>query len=502
MWIEKDQNYDITSQIQDLENDLLHNKWLRGISEVTYKYDNDGFNKTLFTDFAWINKTNDHKLLLSETEAKLNNILTRLEKIQNTLKKYESKGDKNDIIIWYIEYIYNIFRMTLLWLPFEVEKATRYIWLNSNEILNRRNEIEELDKQIFWWLMSQNSFETTKCCEYIEKSLNEWSTRLSENEFMFLNIILSKFKWLETYDENLLNSNINKNSSEIPDVEINRDDYVKIFELIYEIYWIKKHVNISWVTNVTDLDESLEIPDNKEYSKLKLSKVLELINHEIETHWITLHNNKLLLGNIKWWWQLNREESLAKMSEGVLIWKSLEDFVNISFSGPEILAGEILETDEYKKFLQIYLKLIGKDDIYNVDDRLLRRKRNYPIGYKWVQHKDTSYSRWFIDIINYIESGKDIKDLYTAQVDFKDIDKVIKIQKDWKHEIKYPKMLSEVILYKIKNGTLNINSFRKYLGEKYLNIINKNHMSSVKKLNISQKKQLIEILGIIKKNER
>jgi len=46
------------------------------------------------------------------------------------------------------------------------------------------------------------------------------------------------------------------------------------------------------------------------------------------------------------------------------------------------LAGEILETDEYKKFLQIYLKLIGKDDIYNVDDRLLRRKRNYPIGYK------------------------------------------------------------------------------------------------------------------------
>jgi len=63
-------------------------------------------------------------------------------------------------------------------------------------------------------------------------------------------------------------------------------------------------------------------------------------------------------------------------------------------------------------------------------------------------------------------------------------------------------MLSEVILYKIKNGTLNINSFRKYLGEKYLNIINKNHMSSVKKLNISQKKQLIEILGIIKKNER
>jgi len=55
---------------------------------------------------------------------------------------------------------------------------------------------------------------------------------------------------------------------------------------------------------------------------------------------------------------------------------------------PNILAGELLNGDEYKEY--IYTDLYSKKD---AEGTILRRKRLYPLHQRGIQHKDTMYTR-------------------------------------------------------------------------------------------------------------
>ena len=489
--------------LKNINEHLLANKWLKDILEVTYTY-KDNFNITLFSDFAWLSRDSNHDDLLNITKQKLLDVTSEINHIINEINNEKSKNEKEDITLWYLYYIKNLLKITILWLPFEVQKATWNITLSKSEIEERIKNIEELETEVFWGLIKNNSFETTKSHEYIKNLLSKNSDMISENEFMFMNIVLSKIRSLDSYDDNELKPlNNTKNSTKIviPDIDISREDYIQIFKLVLNIYDIKKDVIISDVKNMYDWDNWIEVPNNDKYKTIKLEKVLKMIAHELETHGIILDNNEKILGTVKWGWQLPREEWLAKIAEWILEWHTIDDFRNISFSLPEILAGELLKQEDYKKFIEIYLKLVWKDKLYSVSDRILRRKRNYPLDYIGVQHKDTTYSRWLIQIVEYISQWWNWEDLYTAKVNFDDINKAKKIRdKDHKHT-KHPKLLSEIILYKLNNPKLDKNDFLKYLSEKYKWFLSKNDISKVNSLNHKQKKELIEILNIINQNK-
>ncbi len=487
--------------LKDIDENLLNNKWLKDILEVTYIYDNN-FNITLFSDFAWLSKDTTHDVLFNITDKKLWDTINEIENLIDLINKSKSENgnEKIEIALWYLYYIKHILEITKIWLPFEIEKATWYVWTSSVDKKNRVSQIEQLEKLVFWWQVKDNIFETTKSYEYIQNVLTKNSEKISDNEFMIMNIILSKIKSLDSYDDSVLDKSKQKKTeyiNTIPDIDISREDYMKIFKLVLEIYNIKKDVILSNTTNIYDANESIEIPNNDKYKTLKLESVLKMISHELETHFIILDNNEHLLWSIKWWWQLPREEWLAKIAEWILVWKSIDDFKNISFSLPEILAWEMLEQEEYEKFIDIYLKLVNKNNAYTTKDRILRRKRNYPLDYIWVQHKDTTYSRWLIQIIDYISQWWNWEDLYTAKVNFDDMNKAIIIRDEQHNHTKYPKLISEVILYKLNHKTLNQSDFLHVLSEKYKGFLSQDNISKVESLGYEQKKQLIEILNII-----
>jgi len=50
---------------------------------------------------------------------------------------------------------------------------------------------------------------------------------------------------------------------------------------------------------IYDAPEALYIPNDFSYSALKIQRVLQLIVHEIETHYLIQENNTLLLGDLK-----------------------------------------------------------------------------------------------------------------------------------------------------------------------------------------------------------
>jgi hypothetical protein len=77
--------------------------------------------------------------------------------------------------------------------------------------------------------------------------------------------------------------------------KINRENYIRIFELVLAMYGINKPVEIDERSSIYDGDDALYIPSSKEYNTLSIQKILKLIQHEIERHMLSLENNE---GNV------------------------------------------------------------------------------------------------------------------------------------------------------------------------------------------------------------
>ena len=83
-----------------------------------------------------------------------------------------------------------------------------------------------------------------------------------------------------------------EDNKELFEKKISRTDYVKIFELVFALYGIKKSIIIDERNSMYDGDDGLHIPKNKNYETLSLQKILVLIQHEIERHMLSLENNE------------------------------------------------------------------------------------------------------------------------------------------------------------------------------------------------------------------
>jgi hypothetical protein len=202
------------------------------------------------------------------------------------------------------------------------------------------------------------------------------------------------------------------------------------------------------------------------------------------------------LGKFRWANNLSREEWLAMTAEAFLKWENLED-IEVWWAIPDILMGEILLWEEYRDFHNLLSKL---KDTKNAQGVFLRRKRNYPLYYKWVQHKDTSYNRWQHQIINFINSGWNIKDLYLWKVSFEDIGKTKEIVSGENIKLIYPLLVWELLQYVILWQELKEDKFWNYIELKYpfLNIRQEIVNKTVERLTFSMKRKIVQILQLLK----
>jgi hypothetical protein len=171
-----------------------------------------------------------------------------------------------------------------------------------------------------------------------------------------------------------------------------------------------------------------------------------------------------------------------------------------------ILAFELLETNEALEFCW---KLSKYDkNMCNVTV-LYRRKRNYSLYEKWVQHKDTSYTRGYLKLQKEIWKTIFWEDLFVWRVWFSDLKLIKKIAK--KQEIK--RVLPCFITEFIKYNFLNINNFSDFNIEKFINYLEKKYYfinfefitsgekyrELIKNKILNNKKSLNKILNLIDK---
>lgn len=391
-------------------------------------------------------------------------------------------------------------QLTILGLPFEAQKAWLDSELSQDQIEYKVQMIEEIESYLFGGNIIWNKTEAKDCYKYLFNLFSKENWILSNWEKYRFNSYLESLKvfiW-DNEDLNIAGKPpISLEDSPLIDKLVDRSDYVEIFKLVFQIYWINKPIIIDERSSIYDREDALFIPSSQAYETLKLQRVLQLIQHEIETHYIIQDNNEKLLWNFRWWNNLLREEWVAMVSEWLLFWKELTDFW-VSKRFPMIFAWEMLCWEEYLDFVKLLCKMNWES---NIEWIYLRRKRNYPLNYRWVQHKDTTYSRWIQKVIEYIREWNDLKDLFIGKLSFEDLNlgKNIAVQNSIK--LKYPIFIWELILFVLNWNKLSKSSFQNYLKNKYPFVFEQiwDEVLKLNELSFSNKKKLVEILKILGK---
>lgn len=471
------------------------------IFELTFAYDSkDGklFNRTLFTDFAWLSIKNTQEELFSITNSLLHIKKMYIQQARKDIVQLPKIDGKSEILLGTLGYIEKILDLTILWLPFEIEKIWYPLLLSPQDVEQRVKKMEAIEATLFGGNIRENPLEVANCYRSLKTKIDKKIPMMTERQRQLSKKVLDTIKNLPAFiDVDGIFKNRQKDTRDINykkiitdnktllEKKISREDYVKIFELVFALYGIEKTVKIDERTSIYDGEDALYIPNNKNYETLNLQKILSLIQHEIERHMISLENNQKNLGWFRWWYNLFMEEWTAMIMEWILQWKSLSEYGWMSINLPNLLVGELLDGEEYKEFLSIFS---SKEVVME------RKKRLYPKYYRGVQHKDTVYTRWPKAVISYITRWWNPKDTFLWRLQEKDISK---IQKNT--ITKYPKLVAEVILYKLINNTINDSEFKEFIRGKYDFLDEESIKDKMNNFTFDQKKQLIEVFKIIKK---
>lgn len=458
-----------------LSNFILLNK-LEKIIELTYSYEEYKwyyFNITLFSDFLLLNKDDFLKLDYNSLKAKLELRLSdNIIYIDNVLSESEILISSPKLIILNntLKYIKNILKLVSLWIPFELEKAWLKHELRVEDQENIIKKIEEIDFKLFWKFIIEDNEYVRWVYIYLNHLLDINWELLTEKEkksyLKYIELLKKKFN----IDIKLTKNNNNSNfENDCLNNNISREDYVKIYNFILEeIYELPQKVVITKASSIYDWNIFLEIPDNNSHNFIKTSRFLGLISHEIESHYINLYNNELLLWWFRWAKNLEKEEWLAEFMEFILSWKNINDEYLIHDYVVKTLFAEYVKWNDFLEFMKLYSKISRAKRDYKTD--FLRQKRNYSLNLKWSQHKDISYWVWKAKVIQYLKSWNDFSELFIWKVWFDEIWILSEISL-WNNNLLYPLFLWEIIKFHIVNSidsnNFNIEKVVLYIESKY-----------------------------------
>jgi len=456
---------------------------LEKIIEVTYSYrdlwDWNILNETLFEEYLWLSYPEyDVEYLARRYRYKIQVQIVLIEDILKKIRKIEllSRSDslRRWIFIEALEYVKNILEISVLATSFEMEKAG---YVNSITQARRKkitSDIEKKEKLAFWPKVIESSEEFSFCYNFIVKNHETKKKKLSQSDKKYMKKILKHIKdsarceLIETPDikKKYLRASFLKTS-------ILRKDYRKIFDSVCELYNLPQRTKITNAGSIYDGDDFLEIPRWESFKCMQLDRILKLLTHEIESHFINSYNSKILLWAFRGANNLPKEEWLAMFMERIFIWythENIDSIVEVFFA---IMAWECLDGWDFESFMRIMWQEYNCKADYLTSIR--RAKRNYSFDLPWVQHKDVVYFRGLSETTKYLTSGNAFSKLFLWKVWYHDIDNLYDIYQvsERKDELVFPIFISDLIYYyltgkeKNPNFILDIPEYYLYLKKKY-----------------------------------
>lgn len=467
---------DIITKINKI---ILENN-LEKIIEMTYSYKNIWknyfYNITLFEEFSWIKYLEWEKIdfnnLKKTLSIKLNNNINKILELISKLKNI-ALDDKWKILYKSLIYIKNILNIVIIWFEFELEKAGYKSKLILEEKEKKILEIEKIEEFNFWLKVKNNLSEIKLIHDFLFSLFVDTKHKISSSEQLFFLHYINKINTL--LDEKDLEIKVikkQKNNYKFLDRSISRENYIKIFNYILKnIYSLPQKAIITDAASIYDWEKFLEIPNKDTHKNLDTKRILELIVHEIESHYINSYNNKIILWEFRWARNLEKEEWLAKIMESFLNLDNKSNTIFVPTYMAKILYSEICNWEDFYKFIEIYNKMhsLNRKPI----DEFFRQKRNYSLEIKWGQHKDISYWRWMLKTLDYLKNWWDFANLFLWKVWFEDLLKLENISKNYLDKIMFPIFIWDIIFLfleskeKWTNFDLNAKYLAWYLEKKY-----------------------------------
>ncbi len=487
------QNNSIKSRLSN----LLKTPWLDKILELTYTYKPTYeinwrkifFNKDIFETFVW--KKFWDKPFLNEEEFKdLEKIIReKVFKLVDEFNKILKEIEKSDTINWTkrgiiieaINYNITLLQYFLNSLIFELKKAWYKKYLTKSQIKNKVKKNEEFEQVLYGWKIIDNEEEALKCFDFINTETEKNKSKISLERYNELQSYIAKIKkaleerWYEVWKKYIYTKSENNETKVFRDIfwktEIDRDTYIQIFDMIFEALWLRQRSRLTSAWSVYDWPEFLDIPDNDKFANLPLDRILKLVSHEILWHYISQRNHEKYFWEIRWEWNVEKDEWMAMLLETIMHrWEDIYSINPISPKFSTLFAWEILETSEYLRFIDIYWDLTRK--LTTNEARLIRYKRNQQINWVWVQHKDTTYIRWLMKITDYLKNWWDIFKLINGKFSIKDISSW-RVDFSQNEDYLITFFIVDIVIYKVLQKKwlikekLNKESFKEFLKRKY-----------------------------------
>ena len=461
-------------------NKIILGSKLEKIIEMTYSYQDIWwdfyYNLTLFDDFAEIEYNKEEKIdfdIIKETvKNKLDNIVWDILLLIEDLKQ-EALSDRWQILYKSLIYTKKILKVTLLGLDFELEKAGLRLNISKGEQLDIVSKIEEIEEENFWLKIKNSLSEIKLIYDFLFSLFIDTKSRITESEqLFFLDYINRLNNFLDNDDLEAKKIKKIKSKNNFWTKGVSRDNYIKIFNYILKnIYNLEQRAIITNASSIYDWEKYLEIPNKETHSELTYKRVLELVVHEIESHYINWYNNKILLWEFRWARNLEKEEWLAKSMEAFLYWNDEISATFVPTYMAKILFSEIYNWNDFYKFIDIYNKMhtLRRKPI----NEFLRQKRNYSASLKWGQHKDISYWRWMIKTLDYLKNWGDFSLLFMWKVWFEDLDKIWNLYELNKDKILFPVFIWDIIALHLESkekwidNSFNLDETIVYIEEKY-----------------------------------
>ncbi len=444
-------------QIIDLANSYVFHGDLEKIIEVTYSYREIewGFllNETLFEEYLWDNYPKysidflgrKYKYKIQVQIVLIDDILKKALKIKVCSR---SESIRRGVFVEALEYVKNILEISVMWVEFELEKAGVAHKLTDKKVQKRVSEIEKREKLAFWPKVIDNMEEFSPCYNFIVRNHESRKKFLSEKDQKamqkYLKIIRGSSSCELTDSPRVLKKHL---KGSFLKKQISRKDYRIVFDSVCEFYGLPQKTKLSNAGSIYDGDNFLEIPRDEAHAFFTIERLLKLLTHEIESHYINSYNGKLLLWNFRGSKNLPKEEWLAMFMEKIFHGYSYENIDNIVEYFFTIMAGECLEWDKFEDFMRIMGKEYKCKRSYK--SSVIRAKRNYSSTFIWVQHKDVVYFRGLTEIICFLKNGGQFKKLFLWKIGFHDVDNLFSIYESYenKQDLVFPIFISDLIYY-------------------------------------------------------
>jgi hypothetical protein len=397
---------------------------------------------------------------------------------------YDNKVSAQEKILWelFMKALLEkkqLLQYAIIAFPIEKQKAWFNSQLSSEEFIKINNDLHQIDKELFWWDISENPEEVEILYSSYRNSYEQNKDKLSLTEQARME------EFLIITSENLAKWYIystpktaKKIDTDFLQTKLSREEYIPLFNEVLK--WLKNWNHIAQVkeniSSVCDTQDSIDFPNTQKFDTLTIERILTLMNHECEAHSISDHNSQAVIWKIRWAWSTMKDEWIAVLMEQMLLywewiysqknWKTIIDKSKISVNPAymQILMCEKLWNDELKEFLALSYKLIW--DNISPQDRFNRLKRNNIIH---GQHKDILYLRGLFQAIDEInkhilsdwKQWISFQDMFMWKVSFEDTPKFKKMRKlsieknndsEKENWLLQPKFIAETIYYLLQNN--------------------------------------------------